>query len=150
MTTARARQQANRRLCILVVDDDPDWLEFTTNALASCYEVVTASNGRDGVRIAREMPLAAVILDVLMSGGEDGFSVLCELRKDPLTQHLPVIFFSNVNEVTQLSFTADEIHSQLGLGPDAFLEKPSSAKAVRQTVETAVAKKRSERRASDR
>ena len=71
---------------VLVVDDDPEWRVFVTDALASSYAVVSVSTGSEGVRIARTTSPCAIVLDVLMAGAEDGFMILCELRKDPATR----------------------------------------------------------------
>ena len=127
---------------ILVVDDDPDWRTFVTDALASCYTVVSSSTGREGVWIAKVSRPAAIVLDVLMAGTDDGFTILAELRKHAATRNIPVVLFSNVNAVTHLAFDTANIQTQLGTSPDAFLEKPASAKTVLRTVTEVIARRR--------
>ena len=124
---------------VLVVDDDPDWRAFVTDALASCYTVVPASTGRDGVWIAKTSRPTAIVLDVLMAGAEDGFTILAELRKNEITRQIPVVMFSNVNAVAHLSFDAVNIQTQLGTSPDAFLEKPASTDTILRTVNEVIA-----------
>ncbi|GEM_PF-1674200 len=114
-------------LAILVVDDDPEELTTTCDALRSQHEVLSASSGQDALRIARKTRLGAIVLDVMMTGGLDGFSTFNALQHDPNTQRIPVIFLTSVNQATGLSFGAGSLRRYLGTEPAAFLEKPISA-----------------------
>ena len=109
---------------ILIVDDDPEWRDFVAGVLSEQYPVRCASCGQDGLRMARETRPGAILLDVIMPSGIDGFRVLCELRKDPLTRKIPVIILSSVNALTDSMFDADMLQQYLGVAPSAFLEKP--------------------------
>ena len=60
---------------IMVVDDDPDWRAFVTEALASIYTVVSASTGRDGVWNAKRSRPAAIVLAVECRDRRLGFVV---------------------------------------------------------------------------
>lgn len=142
-------EDSGRNDTVLVVDDDPEWRAFVADALASCCAVVSASTGKDGVRIARTRRPSAIVLDVLLAGAEDGFTILCELRKDPATRDIPVVLFSNVNAKTHLAFNADDIRRQLGIRPDAFVEKPASAETIRRIVNEVIARRCSGRVAPD-
>lgn len=137
-------QTSSHKDTILVVDDDPDWRAFVTEALASIYTVVSASTGRDGVWNAKRSRPAAIVLDVLMAGTDDGFTILAELRGNETTRYIPVVMFSNVNAVTRLSFDAASIKTQLGTSPDAFLEKPANAETILRTVNEVIAQQRYE------
>jgi len=76
---------------ILVVDDDQEVRNLISMHLTSAgYEVALATNGREGLRLARELRPFAMTLDVLMPE-IDGFTVLDELRKDPVLHDMPVI-----------------------------------------------------------
>ncbi|MEW5758236.1 MAG: response regulator [Candidatus Omnitrophota bacterium] len=81
---------------ILVIDDEPDFLELIRNRLeANNYEVVTALNGKDGMsKVKKEKP-DAVLLDILMPD-IDGLTVLKKIRQND--KNLPVFIitaFSN-------------------------------------------------------
>jgi DNA-binding NtrC family response regulator len=66
---------------ILVVDDEPDFLEVITTRLeASGYTVITASNSNDAFMIIKESKPDAVLLDILMPG-IDGLELLKRIRK---------------------------------------------------------------------
>ncbi|MFC1958191.1 response regulator transcription factor [Chloroflexota bacterium] len=72
-----------KQIKILLVDDDPDFLEATKAVLESkSYQVVTAYNGEDGLkRVVEERP-DLIILDVVMPK-KDGFAVCKELKENP-------------------------------------------------------------------
>ena len=71
-----------KQVKILLVDDDPDFVEATKAVLEGKYQVVTAHNGEDGLgKVVEERP-DLIILDVMMSG-KDGFAVCKILKEDP-------------------------------------------------------------------
>lgn len=114
----------HRRQTILVVDDDEEWSELAAATLAPHYRTRLAANSGDALRLARLESPALIVLDVMMSGGMDGFSTLCELRKDEATRSIPVIMCTEVNAVADTEFTSEGLERYLGTAPSAFLEKP--------------------------
>jgi DNA-binding response OmpR family regulator len=99
---------------VLVVEDD-DALLFTLshNLKKEGYEVMTASRGDDGLRLAREKHPGLVILD-LMLPGIDGIQVCRLLRRDTST---PIIM------LTALGGEADRV-AGLDTGADDYIAKP--------------------------
>ncbi|THF84158.1 hybrid sensor histidine kinase/response regulator [Cohnella fermenti] len=83
---------------VLVIDDDPTMLQLMSRLLSKegC-SVALARNGQEGIRLARELRPRLISLDVLMPG-MDGWSVLAELKNDPLTASIPVIMISMTDE----------------------------------------------------
>lgn len=81
---------------ILLVDDEIDFLEmFKTRLEANDFEVITASNGEDAIRLVKEVKPDALLLDILMPG-TDGLEVLRKIRLED--KHLPIFIitaFSN-------------------------------------------------------
>jgi CheY-like chemotaxis protein len=99
---------------VLVIDDDPtacDLLERTLER--DGFRVVTANNGEDGLRLARELRPMAITLDVIMPG-TDGWNVLSALKADPELYEIPVVM------VTML----DEQRLGYALGAAEFMTKP--------------------------
>ncbi len=111
---------------VLVVDDDPEEMASACSALGAHYTVLAATTGEDGLRMARAARPDAIILDILMARGKDGFKTFRELQDDPATRDIPVIFLTNVSKATGLPFGVAEIDRYLGGKPAAFLEKPVS------------------------
>ena len=108
---------------ILVVDDDPANLEVLRVRLsAQGYELVTAVDGEDALRCAREVEPDLVLLDVMMPK-LDGISVLKELKQDATLRYIPVIL------VTAKVDTHDIING-LEAGGDDYKTKPFEQAAL--------------------
>jgi len=103
---------------ILVVEDVPHILELLAVTLRfKGYPVVTASDGEEALKmIAKERP-ALVITDILMPR-MDGFALMHNLRTNPKTSSIPVIFLSAT------FITPEDKKFALELGAVRFLEKP--------------------------
>lgn len=103
-----------RPMRVLIVDDDPPSLKMTAFLLAEeGYEVLTADNGLDALRLVEQQMPDLAILDVMMPG-LDGLQVTQRIRR---TTNLPIIILSAKGE------TADRV-SGLDVGADDYLAKP--------------------------
>ena len=99
---------------VLVVDDDPPSLKMTAFLLAEeGYQVITADNGLDALRLVEQQLPDLLILDVMMPG-LDGLQVTQRVRR---SMNVPIIILSAKGE------TADRIHG-LDVGADDYLPKP--------------------------
>ncbi len=102
---------------IIVIDDDPVIQKLIALTLRrEGYEVVTASNGSEGLRKVQETNPNLVVLDISMPG-LDGYQVCQYLRGDPATVNLPIIM------VTAMTRPADQRHG-FESGADDYLPKP--------------------------
>jgi two-component system, cell cycle response regulator len=101
---------------ILIIEDELGLSEmYKMKFEKEGFNVFTASNGEDGIVIAkRELP-DLVLLDIVMPG-MDGFEVLRKLRADPVTEDLKIFVFSNLGQ-------DDEIERGLQEGADKYLIK---------------------------
>jgi CheY-like chemotaxis protein len=106
---------------ILIVDDDPDFVEYTRTVLESAdYYVISAGNSDQGMLVlAREKP-DLVVLDVIMSSVLDGLSMSQRMADDEMLKHVPIVMVTSIANTDYLAlFPTDEsIHI------DAFLTKP--------------------------
>ena len=103
-----------KRFCILIVDDEERIVNFLRSKLkASGYEVLTASNGVEGLEQAQAQEPDLIVLDLLMPK-MDGLEMLKELRSFSV---VPVII------LTAKGADADRIKG-LQLGADDYLPKP--------------------------
>jgi PAS domain S-box-containing protein len=99
---------------ILVVDDEASAREITSRFLTrEGYRVVEASRGDEGLRLARELHPAVILLDVLMPS-MDGWAVLSQLKADPDLESIPVIMLT-VMEDQGIGYT---------LGASDYITKP--------------------------
>ena len=87
---------------ILVVDDQPGNVRVVGALLSrNGFEVLTADNGRDALRIAAEQLPDLILLDVMMPD-MDGFQVLAELKRDDTLRQLPVVCLTAARDREQL------------------------------------------------
>lgn len=106
-----------RRSTLLIVDDTPENLTVLGELLHPTYRVRAANSGHRALAIAQGgTPPDLILLDVMMPG-MDGYAVLAELRADPRTRDIPVIF------VTAMDSTEDEERG-LDLGAVDYITKP--------------------------
>jgi CheY-like chemotaxis protein/nitrogen-specific signal transduction histidine kinase len=106
--------QPDSERTVLVIDDDPTALDLLGRTLQGAgLRVVTASEGREALRLAHSLVPAAITLDVRMPG-MDGWQVLEELKRDPVTRHIPVIMVT----------MTDDRGLGVSLGATEFLTKP--------------------------
>ena len=114
---------------ILVVDDNPAALEILAARLsAGGYQVLTASDGEEGLTLARKVLPDLVLLDIMMPG-IDGFEVCRRLKSDPSTEDIPVIFLSALGD------TEDKVRG-LQLGALDYVSKPFKREEVIARVDT--------------
>ncbi len=108
---------------ILLVDDEPDILEFLSyNLKKEGYEVSAAENGKIGIEIAKKETPDLIILDVMMPE-MDGIDTCAEMRKIPGLKNTLVAFLTARNEdYTQIAgFDA---------GADDYITKPVKPKVL--------------------
>jgi signal transduction histidine kinase/CheY-like chemotaxis protein len=99
---------------VLAIDDDPTVLDLVRRFLGKeGFEVRTATGGREGLALAREVRPAVITLDVMMSG-MDGWAVLSELKADPALAEIPVIMVT----------ITDDKEMGFALGAVDYLTKP--------------------------
>ena len=79
---------------ILVVDDEPDILDFVTLRLKSWgYEVITASDGQKAVALVGAQMPDLILLDVMMPN-KDGYATCNEIKSEESTSRIPIILFT--------------------------------------------------------
>jgi PAS domain S-box-containing protein len=123
---SRGRPQPSRKrrhggsaiLKVLIVDDEPDIRRIARLSLARLggMEVIEASNGDEGLDLARDERPDAILLDVMMPG-RDGPSTLAALRADARTAAIPVVFLT----AKAMRAEVDRLRS---LGATGVLTKP--------------------------
>jgi len=118
---------------ILVIDDDPDFVEATRLVLeGGGYEVFSAFEGTDGLRKAKESKPQLIILDVIMPG-KDGFMVAQQLKKDPELGKIPVLMLTSFAEKgagSSIAFTGG-----LSLETEDYIDKPVSPEELLRRVQ---------------
>jgi len=86
---------SNKKKILLVEDDKTISLMYKTKLETGGFEVLTADNGADGLKLAKEHKPDIIMLDVILPQ-LDGFSVLEELKKDASIKKIPVVMLTNL------------------------------------------------------
>jgi len=114
---------------LLIVDDVHENLHALMHVLRKDYAIIAATTGEKALELARRDPQPdLILLDILMPG-MDGYSVLAQLKTDPATAGIPVIF------VTALAESADEARG-LKLGVADYITKPVNPDLLRRRITT--------------
>lgn len=113
---------------ILLIDDNADLREIVQLALEVTADITvsSAASGREGIEIARRDPPDAVLLDVKMPD-LDGPETLAQLRADPRTADLPVLFITAAVQPAER-----ERYEALGIA--GIVEKPFDPVRIGPTV----------------
>jgi len=115
---------------ILIVDDDPDFVEITRLILTSGgYQVVSAANAKQALaQVSSEQP-DLLLLDVMMEGVLDGVHVAHTLAEESSAK-LPIIMISSISDSSMAGmFPSDEY-----LPIDAWISKPVQPKDLLKRV----------------
>ncbi|HHQ4705550.1 TPA: HD domain-containing phosphohydrolase [Aeromonas hydrophila] len=123
------------RPVVLVVDDDTGTLNLMNALLRGRYRIKLATTGRKALEIARaDTPPDLVLLDIMMPD-LDGHEVCRQLKADPQTSEIPVIF------LTAMAQTEDERRG-FALGAADYITKPISPPILLARIDTHLMLKR--------
>ncbi|MFB2838422.1 response regulator transcription factor [Floridanema evergladense] len=116
---------------LLLIDDDPnlillvkDYLEFRG------YEVITAENGREALEVLENEIPDLIICDVMMPE-MDGYTFVKNVRENPLTNWIPVLFLSAKGQ------SQDKVKG-LNTGADVYMVKPFEPEELVAQVESSL------------
>jgi CheY-like chemotaxis protein len=126
---------------ILIIDDDPDFVETVQAMLeAGDYETFAAFEGQKGLDLVIQEEPDLVILDIMMESMYEGFSVISTLRGTPEFvdyRDIPVIMVSAVKQEYGSRFTLPEGGEDLQ--GEAYMDKPIAAGDLLETVARLIA-----------
>ncbi len=126
MATADDSERGENAGLVLIIDDDAEARELLTSYVSKLnYRVATAADGKEGIRLARELRPSAVILDVIMPG-IDGWSVLEVMKADPEISDIPVVMCT-ITDSKQRAYT---------LGASDYLMKPVDRSQLKASLAT--------------
>jgi len=124
---------------ILIIDDDPIFVESLCTLLDSQgYAIITASDGKSGLKKARYEKPALILLDVMMARKTEGYNVAGKLKKDSNTKTIPVILITGIKEASRIPCELKPDEDWLPV--TAVLEKPVKPDELLKIVETNIKK----------
>jgi signal transduction histidine kinase/CheY-like chemotaxis protein len=116
----REKTEPSRLQVLLVEDHFETRLIYEKYLQGSPWQIISARSLREAGNILRNMTPAAVILDVVLQG-EDTWDLLARLKSDPLTQNVPVVMATSVEDRSKA----------MALGADAYVVKPLTRAMLR-------------------
>lgn len=122
----------DKRPLLLLVDDVAENIHTLMPVLRDEYALLVATNGEKALAMARRSPQPDLILLDIKMPGMDGYSVLSELKINPDTADIPVIF------VTSLSEASDEARG-LHMGVADYIVKPVNPDLLKARIRTQLA-----------
>ncbi|MFO8062887.1 MAG: response regulator [bacterium] len=113
----------NKKRTILLVDDDiflADLMAFTFKQ--SGFEIIKAHNGKEALEVLDKEDVDLVLTDIMMPV-MDGFELTKNLKDDPNTKDIPVIFLTAKSNM-------EDKNKGYSLGISAYFEKPFDLKKL--------------------
>jgi diguanylate cyclase (GGDEF)-like protein len=124
----------NETSLILIVDDEPIYIEALNEVLEEKYDVIFATSGPQAIELAKKSHPDLVLLDVMMPQ-MDGYEVCHRLKGDLSTAGIPVIFITGLNDMEA------EVKG-LEVGAIDYITKPISPPIVQMRVHNHIELKR--------
>ena len=122
---------------ILIVDDDPDFVEATRVVLETAgYAVESARNGQEGLARLAKGGVDLLVLDVMMTHDTEGFRIAQEIRENPATAKVPILMLTGISQKTGFAFSPETDADYMPV--DAFLEKPVDPDVLLKTIAKAL------------
>ena len=113
---------------LLVVDDQPANIQALYQIFQTDHEVFMATTGQQALGVCRQVLPDLILLDIMMPD-MDGLEVCRQLKADPATTHIPVIFVTGQSEPTDEALA-------LEVGGVDLIHKPVNSCVVRARVQT--------------
>jgi len=137
----------SERKRLLMIDDDPDFVEGITSILEGAdYEVDVAYNPDDGYKALESDPPDLLLLDIMMGRGAEGIMLARKIRKDPVLREIPVLIITGIREQIAFLFPGEPVHPRF-VAVDELVEKPVEPEFLLERV-SALLEAAAERKAS--
>lgn len=113
---------SNNKDVILIIEDNIELRAFIREEIEQKYKVIVASDGIEGLKIARESDVDLIVSDVMMPN-MDGLELTKQIKSDISTSHIPIILLTALAD-------NDNILTGLNSGADDYVVKPFSSKIL--------------------
>lgn len=117
---------------VLIVDDQPTCIDVIKSCLEDDYQITAALSGKRAIKVAANYPKPDLILMDVMMDEMDGYAVCRELKNNPKTSDIPIIFVTAKHET-------DAEERAFMAGAVDFIGKPISPAVIRARVKTQLA-----------
>jgi formate transporter len=116
---------------VLVVDDDPDFVEFSRTVLVKeGYKVTSAANGDQALQSMKKEKPNLVVLDVMMTTPLEGVGVAQKMAADAALKDVPIVMCSSIDSSQYADSLPDDLHIPI----DAWISKPVQPENLIRTI----------------
>ncbi|MBN2494125.1 MAG: response regulator [Deltaproteobacteria bacterium] len=120
---------------IVLVDDDPDFVEITSSVLARAGHRVRAFDDPDeAFEFLRGHPADLVVSDLMVKTLDAGFGLARRLKASEETRHIPIIIVTAASSQRGFDFTPHTDAELASMSADAFFNKPVEPAALLEAV----------------
>jgi len=114
----------NERKKLLIIDDDPDFVDGIKSILEKAdYAVDVSYNPKDGLNMLQTEPPDLLLLDIMMGRGAEGIMIARKMRKDAELREIPVLIITGIREQIAFLFPGEPVHPGF-VSVDELVEKP--------------------------
>ncbi|MGB7116854.1 MAG: response regulator [Anaerolineales bacterium] len=114
----------NERKKLLIIDDDPDFVDGIKSILEKAdYAVDVSYNPKDGLNRLQTEPPDLLLLDIMMGRGAEGIMIARKMRKDAELREIPVLIITGIREQIAFLFPGEPVHPGF-VSVDELVEKP--------------------------
>lgn len=121
---------------VLLVDDDPVFVDAVAAVLATRFEVMTAGDGEQALVRLGECRPDLIVLDVMMTYQSEGYDFAGTLKRNPETADIPIIILTGVDKMFELRSRMEETWVEV----EKFMTKPPDFEelltAARELIDT--------------
>lgn len=119
------------RNSILLVDDDPVFVEALTAVLATRYDVRSAADGEEAMAALTEDRPDLVVLDVMLTYPSEGYDLAAILKKNPDTADIPIVILTGVSRIFEVRSRLEKSWVDV----ESFHTKPPDFGKLIETIE---------------
>jgi len=117
---------------ILLVDDDPVFVDAMTAVLSTRYEVRSAADGEEAMASLTESPPDLILLDVMLTYPSEGYDLAATLKKNPATASIPIVILTGVSRIFEVRSRLEKSWVDV----ESFHTKPPDFGKLLETIET--------------
>lgn len=120
-----------KALVVMLVDDDPDFLELNKHVLeAGGYRVLCFADPEEALEEIEVQRPHLVITDLMMNTLDSGFSFSRRLKEDSRFRNIPVVIVTSIGSRRGLDFSPRTPEELAAMDADAYFDKPVASKAL--------------------
>lgn len=133
-TLPEVKYESDGRPLLLVIDDNDDIRLMLRELLKDTYQIIGASDGKEGIRMASRYVPDAIICDVMMPG-IDGMETCAAIKSEVSTSHIPILM------LTACALDEQRVEGYES-GADGYMSKPFNSEVLRARIASLLANRR--------